>query len=143
MVSSGQIDLGEDSRAWEVGGEVLYVGKRVPVWNGVSVQSAVISSWSPVPVLLADHRQLRGPAAGGWSYYLQFAQFGASPVVVVVDGRKLVGLLLECATLCATGLVQSVGRVREGNLLSGGWEGPSLSFCCGDPLYRKPRVRVE
>lgn len=23
-------------------------------------------------------------------------QFGASPVLVVVDGRKLVGLLLEC-----------------------------------------------
>jgi hypothetical protein len=47
-----EIDFGKGSAASKTVGVVLYVWHWVPVRNGTSVESTIISAWSPTGVLL-------------------------------------------------------------------------------------------
>ena len=61
----GEIQLGEDGAAVQVGGEVLDVGQRVAVVGGGQVQTAVVAARPPGAVRLGHHVQGRRPRRQG------------------------------------------------------------------------------
>lgn len=55
MVGSGEVKFREDVASPKIDGEVVDVGEWIPVWNGLLVQSAVVSAWPPVSDCFGDH----------------------------------------------------------------------------------------
>jgi hypothetical protein len=57
VISSDEVNFGKGGAAGKAVRVVLYVWDRIPVWDGASVQSSIISAGPPTVVLLGDEME--------------------------------------------------------------------------------------
>ena len=65
VIALHQVQFGENRGAMETGGEVMEIGKRIAVRNGLKVKAAVVAARPPGAVRLGYEMERRSPRAAG------------------------------------------------------------------------------
>ena len=65
VITLHQVQFGENRGAMETGGEVMEIGKRIAVRNGLKVKAAVVAARPPGAVRLGYEMERRSPRAAG------------------------------------------------------------------------------